>query len=346
MKKIKVGINGFGRIGRALTRMNLKHQQYELVAINDIDPDINNLAYLLKYDTTYGKLDNAKIEVENGFLIINSKKMKVFSEKTISKIPWHEMGVDIIVDASGVFQNVLDSIILLEQGIKKVIITHSPNRGVDFTYMDGVNERDYDPTAHHIISSSICDANAVAPFYKMIDDSFGIELGEVTTLHPWLSYQNLLDGTIQSVASPGHLWSDYALGRSSIGTLIPKATTLGRAMENVIPGITQKIHSSSFRIPTSIVSAAEGVFLLKNKTSLKEISQCIEKYRSRYPNVLVTDDRSLVSIDYLGAEYGATIDMRWLYLNNDIMLKFVLWYDNEWGYASRIYKMIYKILEL
>lgn len=343
MKKIKIGINGFGRIGRALTRMNLKHQQYELIAINDIDPDINNLAYLLKYDTTYGKLDYAKIEVEKNHLSTNGNKITMFSDRNISKVPWHEMGVDIVVEASGVFQNVLDSRMLLENGIKKVIITHSPKKGVDFTYMEGVNEADYDPAIHHIISSSICDANAVAPFYKMIDDSFGVELGEVTTLHPWLSYQNLLDGTIQSVASPGHLWSDFALGRSSIGSLIPKATTLGSAMECVIPGITQKIHSASFRIPTSIVSAAEGVFLLNNKTTIEAINQSIENYKTLYPDVLLPNDRSLVSIDYLGAEYGAVIDMRWLHLNNGMMLKFVLWYDNEWGYVSRIYKIIAKI---
>jgi glyceraldehyde 3-phosphate dehydrogenase len=343
MKKIKVGINGFGRIGRALTRMNLKYQQYELVAINDISADINNLAYLLKYDTTYGKLDYAKVEVENNYLVTNGKKVKVFSHKNISEIPWHDLGVEIIVDSSGVFQNTLDSHGLLGKGIKKVIITHSPPKGVDFTYMEGVNEKAYKSSVHHIISSSICDANAVVPFIKMIDDAVGVELGEVTTLHPWLSYQNLLDGTVQSVASPGHLWSDYALGRSSIGSLIPKATSLGSAMDCVLPDITRKIHSSSLRVPTSIVSAAEGTFLLKNQTSLEEVKRIIENYVEKYPNVIFPDNRSLVSIDYLGAEYGAIVDMRWLHLNNGKMLKFILWYDNEWGYVSRVFNIIGKI---
>jgi glyceraldehyde 3-phosphate dehydrogenase len=340
---LRIGINGFGRIGRALTRMNLKYQQYDLVAINDIDPDINNLAYLLKYDTTYGKLDYAKVEVGENSLIINEKITKVFSNKSILSIPWYDMGIDVVIDASGVFENVLDSNILIGNGVKKVIITHSPKKNIDFTYIEGVNEKDYNPTMHHIISTSICDANAVAPFYKMINDSFGIELGEITTLHPWLSYQNLLDGTVQSVASPGHLWSDYALGRSSIGSLIPKATTLGSAMECIIPGITQKIHSTSIRVPTSIVSAAEGVFLLKIKTSIEEVKRIILNYVEKYPDVIFPDDRSLVSIDYLGEEYGAIIDLRWLHLNNGKMLKFVLWYDNEWGYVSRIYKVLNKI---
>lgn len=345
MNKIRIGINGFGRIGRAIARLNLRHDQYELVAINDIDPDLDNLAYLFKYDTTYGKLRDDKVEVDGQYLVVNKQQIRVFCDKDIAQVPWQEVGVDVVVDSSGVLQNVLNAHALIdEKRVKKVVITHAPSQGLDYTYMEGVNETGYNKDEHHVISSSICDANAVAPFFKLIDDAFGVEMGEVTTLHPWLSYQNLVDGTIKSVSSPGHYWKDYALGRSSIGSLIPKDTTLCKAMENVLPGIGERVHSASFRTPTSIVSAADGVFLLKEKTSIEEIRKAIDVYVKTYPGVLFPDNRSLVSIDYLGSEYGAVIDTRWLNLNMGRMLKFVLWYDNEWGYSHRTYSLIKHIL--
>ncbi len=345
MNKIRIGINGFGRIGRAVARLNLRHDLYELVAINDIDPDIDNLAYLFKYDTTYGKLRDDKVEVEGNRLIVNKKPINVHCESDIAKVKWEDDAVDVVIDSSGVLQNVLNASALVKEGrLKKVVVTHAPNQGLDFTYMEGVNEKEYDKKSHHVVSSSICDANAVAPFYKLIDDAFGVEMGEVTTLHPWLSYQNLVDGTIKSVSSPGHYWKDYALGRSSIGSLIPKDTTLCNAMEKVLPGIGERVHSASFRTPTSIVSAADGVFLLKEKTSMEAVHKAIDAYVSKYPGVLVPDARSLVSIDYLGRECGAVIDTRWLNLNMGRMLKFVLWYDNEWGYSHRAYNLIKNIL--
>jgi glyceraldehyde 3-phosphate dehydrogenase len=339
MSKIKIGINGFGRIGRAFVRLNLNKKMYDIVAVNDIESDTHNMAYLLKYDSVYGKLRDDKVEVDKDILMVNGDKIKVFNCSDIKNVPWFESGVDIVIDASGVMQNVISAKSLLSTGIKKVIITHSPKQGIDFTYMQGVNEHLYNPNKHNIISSSICDANAVGPFYKLIDDAFGVELGEVTTLHPWLSYQNLLDGTLKSVSSPGHSWNDYALGRSSVGSLIPKDTTLCRALDDVIPGLSTKVHAISFRTPTSIVSAADGVFYLKNKAHIDEVNHAISIYCEKYPECLFQDSRSLVSIDYLCNEYAAVIDNRWLYLNHGKMLKFVLWYDNEWGYTSRVYKI-------
>jgi glyceraldehyde 3-phosphate dehydrogenase len=336
---IKIGINGFGRIGRAFFRINLRHKKYQIVAINDIDPDVNNLAYLLKYDTTYGKLLDDKVEVYDGNLVVNGVNSKVFCKKEINNVPWSELGVDVVIDSSGVQSNVMAGRDVVASGVKKVIVTHSPKEGVDITLMKGVNESSYDKSKHHVISSSICDANAVAPFYKAINDAFGVELGEITTLHPWLSYQNLLDGTIRSVSSPGHYWSDYALGRSSIGSLIPKDTTLVKALTKVIDGIDENVHSSSFRTPTAIVSAADGVFLLKNKTTQEQVFEVLEAYDKKNPDVLQLDDRSLVSIDYLANEYAAVVDTRWLFLNKGKMLKFVLWYDNEWGYTKRAYNL-------
>ncbi|TVP82015.1 MAG: aldehyde dehydrogenase [Puniceicoccaceae bacterium] len=341
---VTIGINGFGRIGRALTRINLRHKKYRLAAINDIDQDIDNHAYLLKYDTSYGKLRDDKVEVEGDLIKVNGDAIKTFSEREIKDVPWGQLGIDVVIDASGVLQNVLQAKEALTGSVKKVIVTHAPNQGIDFSYMYGVNSEQYDKSRHDVISSSICDANALGPFYTLVDHEFGIELGEVTTLHPWLSYQNLLDGTLQSVSSPGHQWRDFALGRSSVGSLIPKETTLCGAMTKLVPDSIEKLHAFSFRTPTSIVSSIDGAFLLRKETTLEEVHDALKTYTETYPGVLKLDARSLVSIDYLGNECGAAVDLRWLHLNRGKMLKFVLWYDNEWGYASRVYDMINRLL--
>lgn len=345
MKKIKIGINGFGRIGRALARINLKYNLYDIVAINELDPDINNLAYLLKYDTTYGKLANNKIDIDDKFLIIDNQRIRVYHDDSIENVDWNKHQVEVVIDSSGVKKNVLNSRKVIKENVKKVIITHSPSEGTDFTYMKGVNEKLYDKNNHSLISASICDANAVGPFFKLIDDAFGIETGDVTTLHPWLSYQNLLDGSLKSVSNPTHYWTDYALGRSSIGNLIPKDTTLIKALKMIFPQIDNIVSASSFRVPTSIVASAVGVFLLKRDTTINQIYSVIDDYIKNYKDVLQLDDRSLVSIDYLSNEYAAVIDKRWLYLNKGKLLKFVLWYDNEWGYAYRVYNTIKELLK-
>lgn len=333
---IKLGINGFGRIGRALYRLNLEQKKFQITVINDIDSNLDNHAYLLKYDSTYGKLKKHKVSILNDNLIIDNKCSHFYSYSDIKAVPWEKHDVDAVIDASGVSGNVIDSHSLIGRGsIKKVIVTHSPSKSIDATLMLGVNEKQYDPSRHHVLSSSICDANAVAPFFKAIDDNFGIEFANITTLHPWLQYQNLLDGTIRSVSNPGHFWNDYALGRNSVTSLIPKQTSLVSALEHVLPKIGDRMHAMSFRTPTSIVSAADGVFLLKNNTNLKEIRKALDNYCVENPNVLSLDDRSLVSIDYAGTEYAAVVDTRWLSLNNKKLLKFVLWYDNEWGYSAR-----------
>lgn len=342
---IKIGINGFGRIGRAIFRINLDHKKYQVVAINDIDPDVDNLAYLLKYDTTYGKLNKIKIEASGKNILVGGDSISVYNEKDIDQVPWDKHGVDVVVDASGVFHNVENAHLIANKSVKKVIVTHSPKEKIDYTLMLGVNQDGYDKSKHHVISSSICDANAVAPFFKVMDDAFGVESGFVTTLHPWLSYQNLLDGTIKSVSSPGHYWKDYALGRSSVGSLIPKDTTLGSAMEKVVAGATEKIEAISFRTPTSIVSAADGTFLLSKKTSQEDVIKVLEEYSAKHPDVLFLDKRSFISIDYLQNENAAVVDVRWLRVKNGQMLKFVLWYDNEWGYGKRSYNLIDFILK-
>ena len=213
---ISIGINGFGRIGRAVFRQIIDSNKFIVKAVNDIDSDVDNHAYLLKYDSTYGKLRNHSVSAQGDVMQVDDRPCKFYSKSDISNVPWKNHGVDVVIDSSGVAENVHSAHTLISNGdVKKVVVTHAPSAGSDVTIMVGVNHHGYDKTIHHVISSSICDANAVAPFFKVIDDAFGIELAEVTTLHPWLQYQNLLDGTVGSVSNPGHFWKDYALGRSS-----------------------------------------------------------------------------------------------------------------------------------
>lgn len=340
---IRVGINGFGRIGRSIFRINLKHKKYKIVAINDIDPDINNLAYLLKYDSTYGNIEHI-VEVNGDELIVGDDKLKVLNEKNISDVNWAAHGVDVIIDSSGILKNVIKAKKIIGQ-VKKVIVTHSPNTGIDITLINGVNESSYDFDKHHIISSSICDANALAPFYHLINNEHGVKNGFVTTLHPWLSYQNLLDGSVKSISSPGHYWKDYGLGRSSINTMIPKETSLMKAMSQIFDKkIEDKIKAMSFRTPTSIVSIADGTFLLNTKTNKDQIKKLISYHSKKYPNVIAINNKPLVSIDFLKSESPSNIDLRWLDINGDL-LKFIIWYDNEWGYSSVTYNLVKIVMD-
>ena len=338
---IKIGINGFGRIGRAFFRVNLLHNDYQIVAINELDPDIENIAYLLKYDSTYGKLSKNKVLTNRDSVIVDDCRIKIYSKEKINEVPWEEHDIDIVIDSSGIYNNVkLSRRLINQKRIKKVIVTHSPKDGIDITLMIGVNGDKYDKSKHHIISSSICDANAVTPFFHSINQCFPIEMGEITTLHPWLSYQNLLDGNLSSASSPGHFWKDYALGRNSTISIIAKDTTLVSAMSKVIPEAGIILDAMSFRTPTSIVSAADGTFILRDITTLDEIVKAINTYCASFPDVLKYEVKSLVSIDYLANEHAAVVDGRWLKIINQSMLKFILWYDNEWGYAKRVYNLV------
>ncbi|SVD26032.1 uncharacterized protein METZ01_LOCUS378886, partial [marine metagenome] len=224
---IKLGINGFGRIGRAIFKILQNDRNMKVVAVNDIDPLIENHAYLLNYDTVYGQLSKkVKADQQNNILVSNSNKIAFFSEQNIEDVPWGDSDIDVIIDSSGIYSNVKGSHKIINSIVQKVIITHSPKDSIDQTIIIAANENRYLKDKHHVISSSICDANACAPVLKLINENFGIEDGFVTTLHPWLGYQNLVDGSVQSVSSPGHYWKDFALGRASQDSLIPKKTTL------------------------------------------------------------------------------------------------------------------------
>lgn len=337
---IKIGINGFGRIGRAIFRNNLEKKYFQVVAINDINPAIDNMAYTLNYDTLYDRLPVPYKSVNDYLIGGNGDYIKVTHYGNIDQVDWAASGVDYVIDASGVFKNVLSAQNLIStHSVKKVFITHAPDE-VDFTLVLGANEHLLDVEKHHIISAGICDATAIAPVMKVIEDQFGIAHGYVTTLHPWLSYQNLSDGAASSWSMPGEIYHHFALGRSAIGNMIPKPTTAIKVTCAVLKdtGLTEKmIGSFSYRTPTAIVGSADLTLQLKRETTLKNILAAFnEAEKMQCWNIILNNLEPLVSLDFKKCDYSAVLDNRWTDVVNGKMLKLVLWYDNEWGYTCRV----------
>lgn len=347
---LKVGINGFGRIGRAIFRNNLDKKYFQVVAINDINPDADNVVYTLNYDTLYDRLAHP-FRVE-GDQIVNDEgyKIKLFRKASIEEVDWASAGVDFVIDASGIKHNVIMAQEVVKSGnAKKVFVTHSPDN-VDFTMVLGANETLLDLSKHHVISTSICDATAIAPVIKQIALNFGIEHGYATTLHPWLNYQNLVDGPASSWSVPGEIYHHFALGRSSIGNMIPKPTTAITATCKVLEaeGITeQKIGSFSYRTPTAIVGSADLTLSLSKNVDIKEVLGLFENLENvQRWNIFHNNWEPLVSLDFKKADYAAVIDHRWTDVIQGRMLKMVLWYDNEWGYAARVLDQVMHVATL
>lgn len=334
---LRIGINGFGRIGRAIFRSNLNKKKFKVVAINDINPDIGNLVYQLNYDTLYDRLED-KFEFEKDFIYSNHDNVKVFHQKHIDEVDWKSCEVDIVIDSSGILDNVLRAKeAIKKQNLKKIVVTHSPNE-VDFTMVLGANEDNLDLSKHDVISSSICDATALSPIIKTIKENFGIKSGYITTLHPWLNYQNLMDGPASSWSVPGEIYHHYALGRSAIGNMIPKPTSALSATFKVIEDLDENIIGSfSYRTPTAIVGSADITLNLNKKSSRKEIIDIFHNIENTQQwDIIHNNIEPLVSLDFKKSEFSAVVDHRWTDVIQGDVLKLVLWYDNEWGYSTRV----------
>ncbi len=335
---IRVGINGFGRIGRVISRIIQAKEDIEVVIINDINPDINNIAYLYNYDTTYGR-NKDPVHVDKEFIVNSKFNIKVFSENNLLQVPWQDYKLDVLIDSSGIIEN-LNKYKDLRKSVKNVIITNSPDsKLVDNEIIYGVNHESYDSKKDFIISSSICDATAISPVIKCILEKFTIENGFLTTLHPWLGYQNLLDGPSKSYAVQGEIYDNYALGRSSPMTLIPKNTSAIKATYKVIPEIEDKFIANSYRVPTNIVSSADLTIKVKEKINKSLISELFLNFSKDYPNILDNNFDGLVSTDFIRSEFAVTIDHRFLNVT-DNYVKLICWYDNEWGYSSKVVDLI------
>ena len=343
---IKVGINGLGRIGKAIFRVNDQRESFEIVAINDINPDIQNLAYQLNYDSLYPHLCE-KITAENGYLTNSKHNIKVFNEQRIDKVDWKSIEADIVIDSSGVFENVLfASKALNAHSLDRIIITHCPKE-VDFTLVLGSSHQNFNKKKHKIISSSICDATAIAPVLNEIHKRWSIENGYITTLHPWLNYQNLMDGAATSWTKPGEIYHHYALGRSMNGNIIPKPTTAIEATCAVVEGLDKKtLGSFSYRTPHPIVGSADITLTLKNNTSTKEVIELFEKLAENQAfKIFKNNFEPLVSHDFKCCNFSAVVDHRWTDVINGNLLKIILWYDNEWGYSNRVVDQVLFITE-
>ncbi len=334
----RVGINGFGRIGKVLTRIIESQENLEVVALNDINPDINNIAYLYNYDTSYGK-NKELVEIKNNTIFNSQLNIKVFCNANILDVPWRDCGVDILIDASGINEN-LKKYEKLISSVSQIIITNSPDSNlVDNEFIYGVNHNNYNKQKDFIISSSICDATAISPILKCILEKHEIENGFLTTLHPWLGYQNLLDGPSKSYAVQGEIYDNYALGRSSPMTLIPKNTSAIKATYKVLPEINGKFIANSYRVPTNVVSSADLTIKIKENINLAQIKDMFMNFEERYPGIINNNFEALVSSDFIGSEFAATIDHRFLKVMNNYV-KLICWYDNEWGYSSKVVDLI------
>tara|TARA_B100000989_G_scaffold148312_1_gene110522 strand:- start:788 stop:1828 length:1041 start_codon:yes stop_codon:yes gene_type:complete len=339
--KINIGINGFGRIGRAITRINEINNDFNLVFINDKNSNIKNLAYLLKYDSTYGTFEgNVTANREKQSISINNNNVKCFNCPCISEIPWNEIEIDYLIDSSGVSNCITKSRELIKKNkFKKYFFTHCSDNA-DIEVVMGVNDGCVN-SKHMVISNSICDSNAVSHPIKWINDKFKIINGSLTTIHPWLSYQNILDGPSISQSNPGVVWEDYALGRASISNLIPKNTTAIDAVERIIPEIKNKFISFSYRVPTPTVASSDLVINVDNKISQSDVVSLL-KEKSKGNKYVNLNYESLVSKDYEQNYFSAIIDMQWLKVI-DNTIKIILWYDNEWGYSARVIDLIKEV---
>lgn len=342
MSKMKVLINGLGRIGRAIVRINLESNYFDLVAINDINPDNKNIAYLLKYDCTYGRLQNT-IDNDEDHIYIDGHAIRVSHEKEINDVDFS--GIDIVIEASGVQKNIDQVERLAEASTVKRFIITNVNSKKSKNIIFGVNENELENIDNRIISSSICDAISLGPIYHILSRQFKIESGFLVTLHPWLSYQNLLDGPAKSWSQPGDVYSHYALGRASTDALIPKSTSAIRALSNVFPKALDTVCSFSYRTPTQIVSSAVLTLVLDRDTTTEELIGMFEEAEKQQKyHIIETTNEPLISVDYVKNDHSTIIDTRWVQVKNGNHIELVYWYDNEWGYSSRIVDII-KYLE-
>ncbi|GLI09330.1 glyceraldehyde-3-phosphate dehydrogenase 1 [Paenibacillus tyrfis] len=325
---VKVGINGFGRIGRNVFRAALGNPEVEIVAINDLT-DVKTLAHLLKYDTTHGRL-NATVEATEGALIVNGKTIKVFAERNPENLPWAANGVEIVVESTGIFTAKEKAELHLKGGAKKVIIS-APATNEDITVVMGVNEDKYDPAQHTIISNASCTTNCLAPFAKVINDKFGIVKGMMTTVHSYTNDQQVLDLPHK----------DLRRARAAAENIIPSTTGAAKAVSLVLPELKGKLNGMAMRVPTPNVSVTDLVVELSKNVTVDEVNNALkEAANGPLKGILNYSEEPLVSSDYNGDPASSTIDALSTMVVGDNMVKVVSWYDNEWGYSNRVVDLV------
>ncbi len=328
MNPIRVAINGFGRIGRNFYRAAYDKSTFEIVAINDLF-DTKTLAHLLKYDSVLGKF-KAEIKAETDAITIDGKKVKTFAKRDPVELPWIELNIDLVIEATGVFRDRPGAAKHLEAGAKKVIIT-APAKGPDITLVMGVNHEKYDPKTHHLVSNASCTTNCLAPVAKVLLDNFGIEKGMMTTVHAYTMDQRLLDF--------GH--EDLRRARAAAINMIPTTTGAARALALVLPELEGKMDGVSIRVPTPNVSLVDLVVILSRSTNIEEINSTFEEAaRTSMKGIIEYQSEPLVSIDYNGNPYSAIFDALSTSVIDNNMAKILAWYDNEFGFSNRLVELV------
>lgn len=322
---MKVGLNGFGRIGRDFVREYFEGEveDFELVAIN-ASGKLEDLAHLFRYDTNYGKFDGEIEAVEDGF-VINGKKISVTAQRDPKEIPWKDLGVELVVDSTGAFRDREGLSKHLEAGAKKVIVT-APAKGEDVTVVLGVNEEKYDPENHNIISNASCTTNCLAPVAKVILDKFGVEKGLMTTVHAYTGDQKLLDNRHK----------DLRRARAAAVNVVPTTTGAAKAVELVLPELKGKLNGFAIRVPIPTGSLVDVTFQVEKGTTTEEVNKVLkEASENEMKGILGYSEEPLVSSDYVGDPRSSIVDGLSTMVIDD-MVKVVSWYDNEWGYARRV----------
>ena len=325
MATTRVGINGFGRVGRQVLKAirDMYGGKLEVAAVNDLaDPQTN--AHLLKYDSSYGRFPG-RVEVEGDAIRIDGDSVKVLSERDPAQIPWGSLGVQIVVESTGAFTDAQKAAAHLHDGVKKVIIS-APAKNEDLTLVLGVNDRMYDPSKHHIISNASCTTNCIAPVVKVLHESFGIRRGLMSTIHAYTNDQRILD----------QVHSDLRRARTAALSIIPTSTGAARAVTLVIPELKGKLHGMAYRVPTATVSVVDFVADLSRKVTAEDVNQALKQAaRGPLKGILEYEEEPLVSIDFKGNPASSIVDAQSTMVIDGDMVKVVSWYDNEWGYSVR-----------
>ncbi len=322
---LKVGINGFGRIGRTLFKIIFdRGEDIEVVAINDLG-NINDLAHLLKYDSVHGVWQR-DIEVKGESIFVDGKELKCLSVPNLEQLPWHELGVQIVFEATGLFRDRASAQKHIDAGAQKVIVT-APGKGLDATFVIGVNDEEYDPRNHHIVSNASCTTNCLAPVVRVLHDNFIVERGLMTTVHSYTMDQRLLDA----------LHKDLRRSRAAAISMIPTTTGAAVAVTEVIPELKGKLNGMAIRVPTPNVSLVDFVCQVDKDVTEEEINAALkEASETRLKGILYYSTEPLVSVDYNHSPYSSIVDAALTSVVDKRLVKVLSWYDNEYGYSNRL----------
>jgi len=329
MKRLKIGLNGFGRIGRAFTRIAISQNQFDIVAINTRKTPVEMMAYLLQYDSVYRKF-NKNVSISESALLIDNNKIVITQNPLPENIPWDNFGVDVVVDATGAFTKKVDLVKHIKGTVKKVLLT-APSKDEETPHVVmGVNEDKIDWQNETVISNASCTTNCVAPLFKVLDDNFKIKSGFLTTSHAYTLTQSLLDDA----------GKDFERSRAAALNIIPSTTGAAKAVVKTLPHLQGKIDGMAIRVPVPTVSFSDISVIVEKNTTKEEVNQVYKKAQQKNPKIIDYQEQILVSSDYIGSPYSVIFDANYTKVINQNFIKVFSWYDNEWGYSNRLVDLI------